>query len=169
MLCFRLHFAKDATIGNTAGATVRQLVSLVFERVVIEDASSNEEALPAGDSSISEGNKDFNKLPDSPLKTLKPSAQDAFSLFQVCILLFVRQLHFFINLYLFPKDLVMLVNGDQPSWLIGMTEMTRTFGIELLENILSTFYSVFFKVLLKLSSCRKKKCLTLDNWIAPGI
>lgn len=40
----------------------------------------------------------------------------------------------------------MLVNGDQPSWLIGMTEMTRTFGIELLENILSTFYSVFFKV-----------------------
>jgi hypothetical protein len=45
----------------------------------------------------------------------------------------------------------MLVNGDQPSWLIGMTEMTRTFGIELLENILVTFYSVFFKVLKYLS------------------
>lgn len=39
-----------------------------------------------------------------------------------------------------------LVNGDQPMWLIGMTEMTRTFGIELLENILSTFHSIFFKV-----------------------
>ena len=42
---------------------------------------------------------------------------------------------------------MLLVNGDQPLWLIGMTEMTRTFGIELLENILSTFYSVFFKVI----------------------
>ena len=37
MLCFRLHFAKNSTTINTAGATVRQLVSLVFERVVAED------------------------------------------------------------------------------------------------------------------------------------
>lgn len=76
MLCFRLHFAKDTTIGNTAGATVRQLVSLVFERVVIEDASSNED-------SASDAGKDFGKLPDSPQSSLKPHAQDAFSLFQV--------------------------------------------------------------------------------------
>lgn len=37
VLCFRLHFAKNSTTINTAGATVRQLVSLVFERVVAED------------------------------------------------------------------------------------------------------------------------------------
>lgn len=37
MLCFRLHFAKNSTTINTAGATVRQLVSLIFERVVAED------------------------------------------------------------------------------------------------------------------------------------
>jgi len=147
VLCFRLHFAKDATIGNTAGATVRQLVSLVFERVVIEDASSNEEPPALVDSSFAVGSKEFIKLPDSPLKALKPFAQDAFSLFQVCILAFFHRKVHFINLCLLSKDLVMLVNGDQPSWLIGMTEMTRTFGIELLENILSTFYSVFFKVL----------------------
>ena len=83
VLCFRLHFAKDATIGNTAGATVRQLVSLVFERVVIEDASSNEETPVSVDSSFSGVSKEFIKLPDSPLKALKPFAQDAFSLFQV--------------------------------------------------------------------------------------
>lgn len=88
VLCFRLHFAKDATIGNTAGATVRQLVSLVFERVVIEDASSNEEPPALVDSSFSGGSKEFIKLPDSPLKALKPFAQDAFSLFQVCIRVF---------------------------------------------------------------------------------
>lgn len=38
VLCFRLHFTKDATVVNTASATVRQLVSVVFERVVAEDA-----------------------------------------------------------------------------------------------------------------------------------
>lgn len=38
MLCFRLHFTKDSpAVINTAGATVRQLVSLVFERVLHED------------------------------------------------------------------------------------------------------------------------------------
>lgn len=38
MLCFRLHFTKDSqAVINTAGATVRQLVALVFERVLHED------------------------------------------------------------------------------------------------------------------------------------
>lgn len=83
MLCFRLHFAKDTTIGNTAGATVRQLVSLVFERVVIEDASSNEEPTCTPDLNSSNSITEFVKLTDSPVKALKPFAQDAFSLFQV--------------------------------------------------------------------------------------
>ncbi|XP_046459681.1 protein MON2 homolog isoform X3 [Daphnia pulex] len=148
VLCFRLHFAKDATIGNTAGATVRQLVSLVFERVVIEDASSNEEPPALVDSSFSGGSKEFIKLPDSPLKALKPFAQDAFSLFQ---------------------DLVMLVNGDQPSWLIGMTEMTRTFGIELLENILSTFYSVFFKHQEFSSLLKERVCALVIKLFSPNV
>lgn len=38
VLCFRLHFTKDSpSVINTAGATVRQLVALVFERVLHED------------------------------------------------------------------------------------------------------------------------------------
>ena len=72
--CFRLHFAKDATIGNTAGATVRQLVSLVFERVVIEDASSNEESVSTTNESFPNASKECSKLPDYPLKSLKPFA-----------------------------------------------------------------------------------------------
>jgi hypothetical protein len=82
VLCFRLHFAKDTTVGNTAGATVRQLVSLVFERVVIEDAHSNEEVLPKSEDSVSDSSE-LGKQQDSHLKTLKPFALDAFSLFQV--------------------------------------------------------------------------------------
>ena len=38
MLCFRLHFAKDSTTTNTAAATIRQIVSVVFERVITEDS-----------------------------------------------------------------------------------------------------------------------------------
>lgn len=39
VLCFRLHFAKDSTTTNTAAATIRQLVSVIFERVISEDAT----------------------------------------------------------------------------------------------------------------------------------
>lgn len=48
--------------------------------------------------------------------------------------------------YLLFQDLVQLVNADQPYWLIGMTEMTRTFGLELLESVLTHFSQVFYKV-----------------------
>ena len=33
VICFRLNFTKDQTTNTTAGATVRQLVPAVFERV----------------------------------------------------------------------------------------------------------------------------------------
>lgn len=39
-LCFRLHFTKNSTTNNTASATIRQLVSIIFERVQIEDRNN---------------------------------------------------------------------------------------------------------------------------------
>ena len=44
------------------------------------------------------------------------------------------------------QDLVQLVNSDQPFWLTGLTEMSKTFGLQLLESMLVKFPSVFFKV-----------------------
>lgn len=121
VLCFRLHFTKDSTTINTAGATVRQLVSLVFERVITEDQqlepSTSE---PQPEVNLEELKQSPGQIPNG----LKPCASDAFLLFQ---------------------DLVQLVNADQPYWLLGMTEMTRTFGLELIETVLTTFPSVFFK------------------------
>ena len=38
MLCFKLYAIKDATICTTAAATVRQMVSVIFERVLTEDS-----------------------------------------------------------------------------------------------------------------------------------
>ncbi|XP_054162002.1 protein MON2 homolog isoform X2 [Oppia nitens] len=117
-LCFRLHFTKNSTTNNTASATIRQLVSAIFERVQIEDKT------------LPEGNKN-NDIKFDDIKTgkytpscLEPSASDAFYFFQ---------------------DLVQLVNAEQPFWLTGLTEMTRTFGLELLELIFLTFPDVFYK------------------------
>uniref|UniRef100_A0A1L8DV77 Protein MON2 homolog n=1 Tax=Nyssomyia neivai TaxID=330878 RepID=A0A1L8DV77_9DIPT len=142
VLCFRLHFTKNSTTINTAGATIRQLVSLVFERVVAEEAEA------AADVEKREINLEELKLATGIApRGLRPCAADAFLLFQ---------------------DLVQLVNADQPYWLLGMTEMTRTFGLELLEAVLSTFSSVFkneeFFFLLK-----ERVCALVIKLFSPNI
>lgn len=81
MLCFRLHFTKDCTTINTAGATVRQLVSLVFERVVAEDEQSPDQQ------DSDEVNLEELKIPTNQApKGLGPCAADAYLMFQVILL-----------------------------------------------------------------------------------
>ncbi|KAJ8401396.1 hypothetical protein AAFF_G00386270 [Aldrovandia affinis] len=129
VLCFRLHFTKDNITNNTAAATVRQVVTVVFERMVAEDDRHKgivEQPPPV------QGNSNRRSI-----STLRPSAKDAYMLFQ---------------------DLCQLVNADAPYWLVGMTEMTRTFGLELLESVLNDFPGVFlqhqeFSFLLKERVC----------------
>ncbi|XP_053377564.1 protein MON2 homolog isoform X3 [Mercenaria mercenaria] len=131
VLCLRLHFTKDSTTNNTAAAAIKHLVSIVFERVIAEDKVQAQEKLDS--MSEEELKKGTNKAPHS----LRPCAGDAYLLFQ---------------------DLCQLVNADQPYWLVGMTEMTRTFGLELLESVLSAFPVIFsqhkeFSFLLKERVC----------------
>ncbi|XP_077547344.1 mon2 homolog, regulator of endosome-to-Golgi trafficking isoform X2 [Haemaphysalis longicornis] len=132
VLCFRLHFTKNSTTNNTASATVRQLVSAVFERVQAEDAAMAD-AVKTEDVNLEE----LKAGSRSPPKSLQPCAADAFLLFQ---------------------DLVQMVNADQPLWLVGLTEMTRTLGLELVESILASFPEAFlrhpeFRFLLKERVC----------------
>ncbi|CAG9855474.1 unnamed protein product [Phyllotreta striolata] len=146
VLCFRLHFAKNSTTINTAGATVRQLVYLVFERVVSEDEQLSKSENAPQTSSV---NFEELKTPSSsPPKGLPPCAGDAFLLFQ---------------------DLVQLVNADQPYWLIGMTEMTRTFGLELLESVLTQFSSVFYKNAEFSFLLKERVCALVIKLFSPNI
>ncbi|NXT16186.1 MON2 protein, partial [Prunella fulvescens] len=129
VLCFRLHFTKDNITNNTAAATVRQVVTVVFERVVAEDERYKD---AVDQPAAVQGNSNRRSV-----STLKPCAKDAYMLFQ---------------------DLCQLVNADAPYWLVGMTEMTRTFGLELLESVLNDFPQVFlqhqeFSFLLKERVC----------------
>lgn len=45
-LCFRLHFTKNQTINNTASATIRQLCTVIYERVIVEDSAVTDELQP---------------------------------------------------------------------------------------------------------------------------
>ena len=82
VLCFRLHFTKDSTTINTAGATIRQLVSLVFERVLAED-----EYYKGKEPLVQEINLEELKIPSQvPPKGLRTCAADAYLMFQVNIL-----------------------------------------------------------------------------------
>lgn len=88
VLCFRLHFTKDSTTINTAGATVRQLVSLVFERVIAEDEHVKAQDTPPQEVNFEELKVARNVAP----KGLRPCAGDAYLMFQVVSMLFLLHL-----------------------------------------------------------------------------
>lgn len=72
------------------------------------------------------------------------------------------------------QDLCQLVNADAPYWLVGMTEMTRTFGLELLESVLNDFPGVFLQVNTTLDdkqddSCSPSEPLPCFFIVAPGV
>uniref|UniRef100_A0A914UNH9 Protein MON2 homolog n=1 Tax=Plectus sambesii TaxID=2011161 RepID=A0A914UNH9_9BILA len=134
VMCFRLNFAKDPIVINTASASVRQLIDLVFERIVKEDGLN---ANGNGQSQTQPEAAKTSAPPRLPPATLKPAAADGYMLF---------------------RDLCLLLNAEQPSWLIGIQEMTRTLGLELLESVLSGYPSIFanhqeFVFLLKEQVC----------------
>ncbi|CAI4224479.1 unnamed protein product [Auanema sp. JU1783] len=117
VMCFRMHFAKDTVVINAASAAVRQLVGGVFERVIQEDG------VFSGDLTVvppSGGRPSSRSAPP----TLRPCAADAYMLF---------------------KDLCLLINAEPPIWLVGIKEITRTLGLELLESLLKSYPGVFLK------------------------
>ncbi|XP_022784455.1 protein MON2 homolog [Stylophora pistillata] len=116
VLCFKLYFIKDATICTTAAATVRQMVSVIFERVITED----KQGLASQNVEETTGSVRHKNCPVS----LYPCGRDAYLLFQ---------------------DLCQLTNGEQPYWLNGVNEMARTFGLELLESVLRGYPNIFLK------------------------
>ena len=140
-LCFRLHFSKDPTAGAIAAATLRQIVTMTFERVVAEDTAAAAAAAAAAatalqktkteattSDSVSGGGTVANvgaAKPTDPRTSAEepaPGAGDAFLLFQ---------------------DLCLLTAGEAPHWLQGVTEMTRTSGLELIETAMTACPALF--------------------------
>lgn len=141
VICFRLNFTKDGHLNTIAGATVRQLVPVVFERVTAPDqAHRHVQEQPS---------PQFLQL----TAPLLPKHADAFVM----------------DAYLLFHDIVLLVGAEQPIWMTGIMEMTRSFGLELLESILTKFPLVFtqhreFTLLLK-----EKVCSLVIKLFSPNI
>lgn len=118
VISFRLHFTKNSTTNNTASATIRQCVNCVFERAA--NQLNERTDLNKANACVDELKSGTRSAPAS----LGRASADAYLLFQ---------------------DLTFMVNADQPTWLLGLQEMTRSFGLELIEDILAEFYQIFIK------------------------
>lgn len=143
-LCFRLHFTKNQTVNNAASATIRQLTSFVFERAQTESEDQELQSTPK----VGVKYERLKTTSRNPPETLQPFAKDAFLLFQ---------------------DFLQLVNGDQPFWLIGLVEMTRTFGLELLEIVLTNFPKIFYQHEEFLFLLKEKVCPLVIKLFSPNI
>lgn len=137
LLCFRLQDSRIGVVSSTSAATLRQLVMVVFEGVAEEDqavktAISTDVALDPirKETDFVVSIPAFEKLNDADQAEttearrviLRPSAKDAYLVFE---------------------DLCLLVNGDSPSFL-KLQSLPKTFGLELIESVM-TGHSVLFQ------------------------
>ncbi|RVE48352.1 hypothetical protein evm_007012 [Chilo suppressalis] len=51
-----------------------------------------------------------------------------------------------VDAYLILQDIIQLINGDSAHWLVGISEVPKTFGLELLDTVLTDFSPIFFKI-----------------------
>ncbi|KAG9008257.1 hypothetical protein FRB94_013617 [Tulasnella sp. JGI-2019a] len=115
LLCFRLQESRIAVVSSTAAATLRQLVMFVFDKVVEADNKYGPEVI------VDEASN--TELPDGSVVALHPSAKDAFFVFQ---------------------DLCLLANSEKARFLKLQT-LPKTFGLELIESVLTNYHALFRK------------------------
>ncbi|KAH9810864.1 hypothetical protein DFH28DRAFT_1224390 [Melampsora americana] len=136
LLCFRLQDSRIGVVSSTSAATLRQLVMVVFEGVAEEDQAVR--VATAARSQLDPIREETNfsvVIPTSERSNgddqaeaagerkivLRPSAKDAYLVFE---------------------DLCLLVNGDSPSFL-KLQSLPKTFGLELIESVMTGHSHLF--------------------------
>ncbi|GES88442.1 hypothetical protein RCL_jg5346.t1 [Rhizophagus clarus] len=114
LICFRLQDSKIVVVNNTAAATLRQLVINIFDKVQEEDNINDKDGSIKPTSTVV-------SVHGEGVIALRPCARDAYYLFQ---------------------DLCLLTNGENPVYL-KLHNLSRTFGLELIESILTNHYRLF--------------------------
>lgn len=172
-LCFRLHYTKNPTTNNTASATIRQLVTVIFERVQAEEKAEKEKREKEKSASISSASSSSSV--SSPTEaseagststtatTTTTSKSQAERLFEPvtssqCRYRPMKLKPAAVDAFNFLQDLIQIINGEAPFWLstggIGggsadqhsLVEIAKTFGLELLELIIDQYADVFHNV-----------------------
>lgn len=125
LIAIKLNFSKDSSVINAASASVRQLFSCVFERVVQEDGVNN---LPVLTFPL-DSNVDYKEVYGN-----QNSAEIALKM-NTCAA----------DGYLLLKDLMSLIRRESTFWLEGVKRFTVTLALELLESVVKGYPSVFFR------------------------
>lgn len=121
LLCFKLQEAKVSVVSSTAAATLRQAVILIFDRVSTAKEGASVSLELQGDHG-------------EPGRTVQvtPSAADAFRIFaDLCLLTAGGGTG--VGISLFGSG------GKERPQLLHLSGLSRTFGLELIESILSGY------------------------------
>ncbi|KAI6778229.1 uncharacterized protein J7T54_004124 [Emericellopsis cladophorae] len=124
-ICFTLQSSKNAIVNNTSAATLQQLVVSVFDKVVVEDSGSR---VPRDQKVMlkrPESGKDISTAGVAPTSDgeveLGTAALDAYRIF---------------------NDLCLLTENQRPEFL-RFQGLPQTFGLELIESVITNHASVF--------------------------
>ncbi|CAG8622872.1 14264_t:CDS:2, partial [Ambispora leptoticha] len=130
LVCFRLQDSKIMAVNNTAAATLRQLVINIFDKVEKEDEIIEKNAGSIKPTSTVVSVHGHGEI------ALRPCARDAYFLFQ---------------------DLCLLTNLE-PATFLRLNALPRTFGLELIESVLTNHLRLFKKHPEFLSVLRERIC-----------
>ncbi|KAF9917169.1 hypothetical protein BX616_001738 [Lobosporangium transversale] len=138
LLCFRLQDSRVVFVNNTAAATLRQLVIYIFEKVGDEDLKKHESGKEAQGIEAP-----TTVLEQESEEQLGPCASDAYLLFQ---------------------DLCLLTNSEHARFL-NLSSISRTFGLELIESVLTNHFHLFKQHKEFASLLRERVCpLIIKNF-----
>lgn len=119
LLCFKLQESRVSVVSSTAAATLRQAVMLVFDRVAVPDKTTIPLLLP--------GEEEQQAL------QVTPAAMDAYCIFSDLCLLTA-------NSGSGSGGILSWGGGDKEKpKLLKLSNLQRTFGLELIESILSGY------------------------------
>ncbi|KAF9581340.1 hypothetical protein BGW38_001685 [Lunasporangiospora selenospora] len=142
LLCFRLQDSRVVFVNNTAAATLRQLVIYIFDKVGEEDIRL-EESRKASSAQSGDAERPSSEISTEVDGHMEPCAFDAYQLFQ---------------------DLCLLTNSEQARFL-KLGSISRTFGLELIESVLTNHFHLFKQHTELASLLRERVCpLIIKNF-----
>ncbi|XP_050555397.1 protein MON2 homolog isoform X2 [Spodoptera frugiperda] len=74
-----------------------------------------------------------------------------------------------VDAYLILQDIIQLINGDSAHWLVGISDVPKTFGLELLDTVLTDFSPIFFKIAEFRFLLKEHVCALIIRLFSPNV
>ncbi|XP_026318192.1 protein MON2 homolog isoform X2 [Hyposmocoma kahamanoa] len=74
-----------------------------------------------------------------------------------------------VDAYLILQDIIQLINGDSAHWLVGISDVPKTFGLELLDTVLTDFSPIFFKISEFRFLLKEHVCALIIRLFSPNV